>query len=909
MAAREKRKKDKVDKDDRPDRMESSIFAFILRYSVRQQMVVLGLTALSWPVLYMSLELPKRIINEAIGDQQGWAGSLLGSISDDKVTFLLILCFAFLIFVGANGGIKYYLNVYAGRLGERMLRRMRYELYSRILRFPLPHFKKVSQGEIIPMVTAEVEPLGGFMGIAFSTPAFQGGMLLVYLGFIFAQNFFLGLAAISLYPIQIYVIPKLQRRVNLLAKERVRNVRYLADKIGESVSGVTEIHAHDTSAYERSDISRRLDKIYVIRYEIFRRKFAIKFLNNFLAQLTPFFFYSIGGYLIIQGLGKPEDQQVLTIGALVAVLAAYKDLSSPWKELLSFYQLKEDVKIKYQQVVEQFDPPDMLDRELQAIDEPGPDVDGNMDVANVTFSEDGRVKMVEGVNFSIDVDTHIAIVGAGGSGKDEMVLLLARLIQPTGGSIQIAGQGLAAMPESFTGRRLAYTSAAPFHFSTSLRENLLYGLKHRPVIDADYDDGGRRQRERYIMDAGLTGNSADDPNADWVDYSAAGVDREEVDKRAIDLLVLVDMAEDMYQLGLRGTIDPEARPDLAEDILTARKALRERLDKDGQAALVEPFDQSSYNDNATLGENLLFGTPKDNTFDVDRLAEHPYVLSVVEQAGLADDLIDTGQQVAETMVELFSGLPPGHEFFEQYSFIGSDELADYQALVARTARQDPDQMRQEDRQRLISLPFKLIPARHRLGLITDEIKAKVLAARDLFREQLPGDLQGAVEFFDSHAYNGASTLQDNILFGKVAYGQAQAAQKLNLIIGEVLDEQSLRGSVMRVGLDFPVGVAGSRLSAAQKQKLALARCLIKRPELLLVNEGITSLDGAAQRRVLSAVLKEFEGRGVIWALHRTAYAEQFDKILVMRSGKVVEQGTYEELNKDGTLFLELLNSE
>lgn len=889
--------------------MAPTIFAFILKHSLRQQMFILFLTALSWPILYMSLELPKRIINEAIGDQSGWASSLLGPMAADKVTFLLILCFAFLLFVAANGGIKYYLNVYAGRLGERMLRRMRYELYARILRFPLPHFKKVSQGEIIPMITAEVEPLGGFIGIAFSTPAFMGGMLCVYLGFIFAQNFFLGLAAISLYPIQIYVIPKLQRRVNLLAKERVRNVRYLADKIGESVGGVNEIHAHDTSAYERSDISRRLDKIYVIRYEIFRRKYAIKFLNNFLAQLTPFFFYSIGGYLILAGLGKPESEQILTIGALVAVLAAYKDLSSPWKELLAFYQLKEDVKIKYQQVIEQFDPPDMLPEKLQEGDDVGPEVAGQIEASNVTFSEDGRVKMVEGVNFRIDVDKHVAVVGAGGSGKDELVLMLARLLQPTGGSISIGGAPLASMPEAFTGRRMTYTSAAPFMFSTTLRENLLYGLKHRPLAEPEYDEAGRRDRERYISDAGLTGNSPDDPYADWVDYAAAGVTPEEMDRRAIELLSLVDMADDMYQLGLRGTIDPSARPELADDFLKARLALRERLERDGQTNLIEPFDEAAYNDNASLGENLLFGTPKDKTFDVDRLAEHPYVLSIVEDASLANDLVDTGRQVAETMIELFSGLPPGHEFFEQYSFIGSDELGDYQALVARTSRQEPEEMRQEDRQRLISLAFKLIPARHRLGLISDEVKEKVLAARAKFREQLPADLAPAVEFFDSAAYNGASSLQDNILFGKVAYGQAQAAQKLTRLIGEVLDEQDLRNSVMRVGLDFPVGVAGSRLSAAQRQKLAIARCLIKQPDLLMVNEGITNLDGSAQRRVLSAVLDRFRGKGVVWALHRTAYAENFDTILVMRSGKVVEQGTFDELNKDGTLFKELLTSE
>ncbi len=449
--------------------MDKSIFRFILRYSAKQQLVVVALTLISWPVLYATLELPKSIVNEAIGNKIGWAMTTIGQpiLGDqpDKVSFLLILCGGFLFFVIANGVIKFFLNVYAGRLGEQMLRRLRFQLYSRVLRFPLPHFKKVSQGEIIPMITAEVEPLGGYIGIAMSTPMFFGGMLLVYLGFIFAQDVFLGLAAVALYPAQIYVIPKLQAKVIALGRRRVREVRSLADKIGESIGGVTEIHAHDTSVYERADITRRLDRIYLIRYEIFRRKFAIKFLNSFMAQLTPFFFYSIGGYFVIKGQ--------LSIGALVAVLAAYKDLSAPWKELLNYYQLQADVKVKYEQVIEQFDPPNMLEETLQDADDGGPEkVGGEIQGANVTYSEDGRVKSVEGANFAIDLSQHVAIVGAGGSGKDDFTLLLARLIQPTGGQIRIGEARTDQLPEAFLGRRIAYMSATPYLFSTSVRDNL-----------------------------------------------------------------------------------------------------------------------------------------------------------------------------------------------------------------------------------------------------------------------------------------------------------------------------------------------------------------------------------------------------------------------------------------------------
>ena len=124
---------------------------------------------------------------------------------------------------------------------------------------------------------------------------------------------------------------------------------------------MVEIHTNNTVKLQLTDFAALLGRIYDIRFEIYQRKFFVKFLNNFIGQLTPFFFYSIGGYLVIRGN--------LSFGALVAVLAAYKDMASPWKELLDFYQQKEDLRIKYEQIVEQFQPAGLSDPALM-LDEP-----------------------------------------------------------------------------------------------------------------------------------------------------------------------------------------------------------------------------------------------------------------------------------------------------------------------------------------------------------------------------------------------------------------------------------------------------------------------------------------------------------------------------------------------------------
>ena len=168
-----------------------------------------------------------------------------------------------------------------------MLRRLRYELYTRVLRFPLPHFRRVSQGELISMVTQEVEPLGGFIGDAIAQPLYQADILITLLIFILMQDPILGIAAVALFPIQGVFIPMMQKRVNALAKQRVQNVRCLSEHLGETIAGITEIRANDSGHFQRARFAQRLGIIYEIRYKIFIRKFLIKFINNFLAQFTP----------------------------------------------------------------------------------------------------------------------------------------------------------------------------------------------------------------------------------------------------------------------------------------------------------------------------------------------------------------------------------------------------------------------------------------------------------------------------------------------------------------------------------------------------------------------------------------------------------------------------------------------
>ncbi|GAB4178630.1 MAG: ABC transporter ATP-binding protein [Thalassobaculales bacterium] len=882
--------------------MDSSLYRFIFRHSAPQQIYILVVTVISMPFYYFSLDLPKMIVNSAINGKE-FPQQVFG-LALDQVAYLMVLSFLFLGLVCINGGFKYYINVYKGRLGERMLRRLRYELYARILRFPPAQFRKLSQGEMIPMITNEVEPVGGFIGDSVALPAQQGGILLTALVFMFMQDPLLGLAAIALYPVQGYIIPKLQRKVRQLGVERVRTVRKLADRIGETVSGIQDLHANDGTRHARAAFSQQLGVIYDIRYEIYRRKFFVKFLNNFLAQVTPFFFYAIGGYLVIRGQ--------LSFGALVAVLAAYKDLTPPWKELLEFYQNQNDVQVKYEQVVEQFAPPGMLEEALLAPVEPAAagalPLDGPLVAANLGLSDDDGQQVLEQISLRLERGEHIAVVGGAASGKEALALVLARLQAPSSGSLTLAGRAMSSLPEAVLARSLAYVGPQAHVFNLTLRDNLLIGLMQRPVGAAP--QGAAAARGFSLVEARASGNSEDDVRAPWIDHQAAGAATPEALPAILrEMLVTVDLKDEVYAIGLRGTTSPERRPELCRRLLQARAALRQRLAAPDHAGVVEFFAPDRYTLNATVAENLLFGTPIGDAFDMERPADHPYVRRVLDEAGLTADLLAMGRQVAATMVELFADLPPGHEFFAQFSFIDSDDLPEFQSLLGRVERLGLDGIEAADKSRLLALPFKLIAARHRLGLTDEAFQQRILAARHAFRAGLPPELAGRIAFFEDGAYNAAASIQDNILFGRLAYGQAKAAERVGAMIAEVVDALGLRDDIVEVGLDYPVGIGGARLTAAQRQSLAIARALLRRPALVILNEATSALDSGAQARVIDRVRQRLAGCGLLWVLQRPGMARGFDRVVVMAGGRVVEEGRFADLDRDGAPLRKLLAEE
>ena len=141
--------------------------------------------------------------------------------------------------------------------------------------------------------------------------------------------------------------------------------------------------------------------------------------------------------------------------------------------------------------------------------------------------------------------------------------------------------------------------------------------------------------------------------------------------------------------------------------------------------------------------------------------------------------------------------------------------------------------------------------------------------------------------------------------GRVAFGIAEAENRVSTIVRKIIDELALRPVVFEAGLDFNIGSAGKRLSLAQRQKLALARAILRRPDLLMVNRGLMQLDVTAQSEILSRVLRESQGPdgrqgfGLLWNLENAAHAHHFNRVITMENGKISsDQASEEDTERD-----------
>jgi ABC-type ATPase involved in cell division len=261
--------------------------------------------------------------------------------------------------------------------------------------------------------------------------------------------------------------------------------------------------------------------------------------------------------------------------------------------------------------------------------------------------------------------------------------------------------------------------------------------------------------------------------------------------------------------------------------------------------------------------------------------------------------------LALSTVDLLKGLEED-DFFFKMSPIPADEFERYRGIVDRLARLGREHLPREIEDALLGLALHFTPALHKMASLVPPLESRLLQARKRFREIIVREDPGAITFYESGEYLYAHSVLENVIFGHLIMERAQTNEQIRQSVVDLLSEAALLDDVREAGLEFQVGSKGDRLSGGQKQKIGIARALLKSPIILILDEATASLDNASQARVQDLLNSELKGKHTLIAVaHRLEMVRDFDVIAVMKAGRIIEIGKYAELMERKGLFYEL----
>ncbi|HSO60988.1 MAG TPA: ABC transporter ATP-binding protein/permease, partial [Desulfobacterales bacterium] len=814
--------------------VKRSLFSWVFDGNLGWQITLLGVIAVAVFTRVLPLEMQKRIVNQAVTLR--------------NVDLLLLYCGYYLAAVLVSSACKYTINILETLISQRVLARMRSALYAHIITLPLSFFRNTQPGTVVNAIVNELVVPSNFASMALSTPVSNILTLLAFAGFLFWLNPLLAAVSLSIYPAAMLLIPFLQKRANTANKERVDQSRFFSGRIAEAISGIHEIHGNGTYRIETRKFDKMVERLRKVRVTWGLYRFGVKSTNNLFTSLGPFLVFILGGYLTIKGQ--------LELGSLVAFLSAQEKLYDPWKELIEFYQVHQEGTVSYTRTMEFFDA--VPEHSLEPAGRKPFELEASLDIKNLSFVTESGIRLLDDVTLSLEPGEQLALVGFSGSGKSTLALCIGQLYDYSEGRILLGSEEVADLTRKDVVANVGIVAQNPFIFEGTMAENLLYACEASGPGDGAPGDGL--------------------PTLDDI----------------IAVLHQTGLFTDVLRFGLNAFLDPEKHREVVKNITRVRRKFQEKFGE-RLADYVEFFNDYQYLSYSSVAENLTFGAANREEFANVRLSRNDYFMTFLNDEGLLHLLINIGVRLAHQTVDILGNLPADKVFFER-SPMSAEELPAYRSVLEQLRRRQTQELARDDYLRLLDLALRFTPGIHKMVGLGEDLQKLLLEKRARFRANISRDMPDAFTFYSQKDYIYSQTILNNIFFGKTKTSSTQTQEIITQNIVQLLIEKDLLETIVDIGMHYNVGSKGDNLSGGQRQKLAIARVFLKAPRVLIMDEATSALDNKSQARIQNLLETRWKRKSTLIAVaHRLDTIRNFDKIAVMKAGKIIEMGGYDEL--------------
>ena len=810
-----------------------------------------GLLALAGLLVVMGFDLVRAVVDRATGGPEAWNAPaaflrlaltppaslwpeplvLFPGFSLSPQAFALASVAGILLVPLLIGLILIGIEALAVGIGLRMLTKAQAAAVDAIIKVPSASREELDM--VAALASRGLARENGVLGSSLLVPVKLGGMIGLACAYVFVMDWHLG-AALALV-IAAGAVVSARRSILRFdaAAARNREGDEAGDVFQELEQRIPALRAHGTAPFERDRVRGALLRSHrpVMGYEY--RLALAEAGSAAVLMIAPLAVLALGAWFAQE---RPLTAGTVAACVLAAALAAYGT-----REVVQWHRLVLRARALLIDLGKSLAP---LKLRAALKGKASLPESGALVAEGVSAYDPASGARVAAVNLTLAFPSHVALVGDGDAGPRLLAALMSGQLPPSIGRLSYGGVDLSAADPVERSQRIAFAGSAVL-IEGSLRDNLLYGCT-----------APASERDHRLSEA----------------IAVAGLDRL------------------THARGLSGTIDPEREPKLAEALVEARRLVQAALAAEGLDRFVDPFSATRYNRYATIGENLLFGKPIGDAFQEERLSGHPFVRAILEANELTKPLARMGLSIATSMIEIFSDIPDGSPLFDRFSFFSAADRPYFQDLVDRKNEQRRSDQTARDQERLIGLALRYNESRHRLGLLEEGLEERILVARADFARMLPLSLKSSIEFYDEARFCAAASIQDNLLFGRIAADQAGALEAVQEVTRRVLTQRGLDSEVSRIGLDTPIDPQGDDLTLTEAAAVDLVRCLVRRPSILVVQRALDGLPGPAADRLVMNLRRALVGRGLILVTPEISPAMDqppFDAVIRFERGEPV----------------------